>query len=302
MRELTGKYIRYLKVERNSSPHTIKSYQKDLDDFTVFLEDYDPGCLENPDTINRFAIRAWMGELSEKGLTHKSIARKVSALKSFFKYAYARGHVNQNPAQLVTLPKAAKKLPSHILEDQTEELLGEFTCEKPFDYQEKAILELLYATGLRLSELISVNAADVSAGNDLIRVMGKGSKERFVPFGGKAREAIDEWLLHRKGFLKTESTDDDRRALFLCVSGKRIYPVAVQRIVKKHIERVSEVKQKSPHVLRHSFATHLLNKGADIRVIKELLGHSALTSTQVYTHTSVDHLKKVHENAHPRGS
>ncbi len=302
MRRITDKYLSYLRIERNASPHTITSYRRDLEDFTDFLQIYDSESLDDVARINRFSIRAWMGHLSDNGLSNRSIGRKVSCLKSFFKYAFARGHVDQNPALLVSVPKAEKRLPDTVQQIDINALFDEMPSVTGWDYQTRAIIELLYATGIRLAELISINVEDIEHSSDLIRVMGKGSKERYVPFGDKAREAIDEWISHRKSYVDKEAADADRKALFLSKSGKRIYPVAVQRLVKKQIERVSEIRKKSPHVLRHSFATHMLNKGADIRVIKELLGHAALTSTQVYTHTSVEHLKKVYEDAHPRGS
>lgn len=302
MRRITDKYLSYLRIERNASPHTITSYRRDLEDFTEFLEIYDSESLDDVSRVNRFSIRAWMGHLSDNGLSNRSIGRKVSCLKSFFKYAFARGHVDQNPALLVSVPKADKRLPDTVQQIDINALFDEMPSETGWDFQTRAIIELLYATGIRLAELISINVEDIEHSSDLIRVMGKGSKERYVPFGAKAREAIEEWISHRKSYVDKEAADADRKALFLSKSGKRIYPVAVQRLVKKQIARVSEIRKKSPHVLRHSFATHMLNKGADIRVIKELLGHAALTSTQVYTHTSVEHLKKVYEDAHPRGS
>lgn len=302
MQRLTDKYISYLRVERNASPHTLTSYRRDLDDFAEFLKVYDEASLEEPSRINRYTIRAWMGHMSDNGLSNRTIGRKISCLKSFFKYAFARGHVEQNPALLISVPKSEKRLPDTIQQIDLSELFEEMPDETGWDVQTRAIMELLYATGIRLAELIAINVEDIEHSSDLIRVMGKGSKERYVPFGKKARKAIEEWISHRKSYINSGASDSDRKALFISKSGKRIYPVAVQRLVKKQIARVSEVRKKSPHVLRHSFATHMLNMGADIRVIKELLGHAALTSTQVYTHTSVEHLKKVYEDAHPRGS
>ncbi|AXJ01195.1 integrase/recombinase XerC [Cyclonatronum proteinivorum] len=297
-----SRFVSYLKVERNASPHTITSYKKDLDSFALFLAAYDAQGRENPDAITRFHIRAWMGKLSDDGLSRSSIARKVSCLKSFFKYTLARGYTTQNPAELVSIPRTEKKLPVNLQQDEALEMLTDFPVETDWDAQDKAILELLYATGIRLAELISIDVRDVQTGSHLLRLMGKGARERIVPYGEHAKAALDDWLSRRSRCADPEAPEEDRRALFLSKSGRRIYPVAVQRMVKKHIARVSEISKKSPHVLRHSFATHLLGQGADIRVIKELLGHAALTSTQIYTQTSIDHLKKVHEKAHPRGN
>lgn len=297
-----SRFLNYLKVERNASPHTLTSYQKDLEGFSLFLAGYDAQVREKPEAITRFHLRAWMGQLSDDGLSRSSIARKVSCLKSFFKYTLTRGYTTQNPAALVSIPKTEKKLPVNLQKDEALEMLTDFPIESDWDAQERAILELLYATGIRLAELISIDVRDVQSGTRLLRIMGKGARERIVPYGEHAKTALDDWLSRRSRCADPEAPESDRRALFLSKSGRRIYPVAVQRIVKKHIARVSEISRKSPHVLRHSFATHLLSQGADIRVIKEFLGHAALTSTQVYTQTSIDHLKKVHEKAHPRGN
>lgn len=295
------KYINYLKTERNASPHTVRSYKNDLGDFFRFLEGYDPTAVSNPHKINRFAIRAWMGHLSEKGMVKSTIGRKVSALRSFFKYAFRRGYLQDNPAVLVHIPRKEKKLPHAIREHEIGAMFENLPQETPTDLRDRAIMELLYATGIRLSELIGLSLGNTDLKGMQIRVMGKGAKERIVPFGEKARDAIRDWLDVRPGFIRQTTPSADKAALFLSNSGKRIYPMAVQRLVEKNIRRASESSKTSPHVLRHSFATHLLGNGADIRIIKELMGHSNLSATQIYTHTSVERLKSIHENAHPRG-
>jgi len=301
MIDIHKKYLTWLKIERNASPHTITSYERDLEDFFEFLSEYDAESVKDANRVTRFTIRAWMGALSEKGLTKSSIARKVSTLRSFFKFAFSRGYIKDNPAALVQLPKKEKILPKSLIADDVEAMFEALGNETIWDIQNRAILELFYATGIRLSELIGLNLKDVDFHQSQIRVMGKGAKERIIPFGNKAGDALKAWLDVRSEVIFQKTTKTDSGAVFLTKKGKRIYPVAVQRIVKECIERVSEASKTSPHVLRHSFATHLLNKGADIRIIKELMGHANLTATQVYTSTSVERLKNIYENSHPRG-
>ncbi len=316
MRKEIDRFTGYLKTERNASPLTIRAYEKDLVSFAEYVAVSEAGFKSgaDPDTesapydslsiddISRFTIRSWMGHLSDEGLTNRTISRKVSSLKSFFKFCFARGITKNNPAELVELPKFDKKLPQVIQEDEVAELFQIPEPETDWEIQEAAIMELFYATGIRLSELISLNVQDTNRGDRMFKITGKGNRERYVIYGSRAAEAIDAWLDVRPGFLTPSSGSDARNALFLSKSGKRIYPVAVQRLVKKHISRVSEISRKSPHVLRHTFATHMMNKGAEMKVVKELLGHAALSTTQDYTHVSVERLKSVYEKAHPRGS
>lgn len=302
MKKAIDKYLRYLKVERNASSHTITSYENDLSqffDFCLAHFDEDENQL-NPNLIERITIRLWLGELSERGLAKSSIARKVAAIRSFFKYCFKRGIVEQNPAHLLIVPKKDKPLPKTASKEDLNRMMELAEGNSLESTQNRAILELLYGTGIRLSEMVSLNEEDVNFTLNQIKVLGKGAKQRIVPFGKRAKEALENHLTD-KAKLYGERTDADaRKAVFIAASGQRIYPRAVQRIVKDYLQRASEVTQKSPHVLRHSFATHLLDQGADIRVIKELLGHANLAATQVYTHTSVERLKNVYEVAHPR--
>lgn len=300
MKRTIKKYLTYLRIERNASPHTLKSYTRDLNDFADFLQNEEPEAFADCRQITRFTIRAWMGHLSDKGMAKSTIGRKVSCLKSFFKYTFARGITDENPAERVSVPKKEKRLPTSIQQTDITRMFDLMPSETDWDVQNRAIMELFYATGIRLSELVSINVRDVNLSSDFIRIMGKGSKERYVPYGGSAREVLIEWMRLRRKYVARDAPEADKSALFLSKSGRRIYTVAVQRMVRKCISRVMHSGKKSPHVLRHSFATHMMNKGADIRVIKELLGHAALTSTQIYVHTSVDHLKSVYAKAHPR--
>lgn len=301
MKNAITKYLRYLKVERNASPHTITSYQTDLDQFYSFCQAHFDE--EKPDInqVERITIRLWLGDLTERGLAKSSIVRKVAAIRSLFKYCFKRGYVEQNPAHLLVVPKKDRPLPKTVSPDDIERMMTDLAEDNNArSIQKRAIMELLYGTGIRLSELVSLNEEDINFKLNQIKVLGKGAKQRIVPVGDRAREAM-ELHLETKPQLYGQKTDADaRKAAFLAASGQRIYPRAVQRMVKNILQRFSEVTQKSPHVLRHSFATHLLDQGADIRVIKELLGHADLSATQVYTHTSIERLKNVYELAHPR--
>lgn len=302
MKKAIKKYLRYLEVERNASQHTITSYETDLLQFIAFCDKHLGANKSNLhlDLIERLTIRLWLGELSERGLAKSSIARKVAAIRSFFKYCFKRGMVEENPAHLLIVPKKDKPLPKTASKEDLNRMMELAQGNSPKSAQNRAILELLYGTGIRLSELVSLNEADINIKLDQLKVLGKGAKQRIVPFGSRAKEALEQHLETKPELFGSRTDADARKAVFLAANGQRIYPRAVQRIVKDYLQRASEVTQKSPHVLRHSFATHLLDQGADIRVIKELLGHANLAATQVYTHTSVERLKNVYELAHPR--
>lgn len=302
MKEVINKYLRHLKIERNASPHTILSYENDLNQFFDFCLSHFDVDEENisPEEVERITIRLWLGELSNSGLAKSSIARKVAALRSFFKYAFKRGLIEQNPAHLLIVPRKDQPLPKTANIEDLNRMMELAPADTPQSTQDRSILELFYSTGIRLTELVNLNVDDINFELNQIKVLGKGAKQRIVPLGQSTADVLKTHL-QNKAELYGERTDNDaRKAVFLASGGQRIYQRAVQRLVKDYLERASEVTQKSPHVLRHSFATHLLDKGADIRIIKELLGHSNLASTQVYTHTSVERLKNVYELAHPR--
>lgn len=315
MKDAIKKYLKYLKVEKNSPHTTISSYKIDLDQLVVFLTDqgFETNDLE---AIKKSHLRLWVGFLHNKGLKRSTIQRKIAAVKSFFKYAFKRGLTQQNASQFLITPKSEKRIPKFIghgdlnkalndaFDDESKmdsEMLSEVSPSKQASiYQTQAIIELFYATGIRLSELTGLNIDDVDIRQNQVQVTGKGRKQRIVPFGKAAAEAVSTHIRHRKYLLSNKTLAEDVNALFLSVSGRRIYPRAVQRLVQNFLEEHSEATQKSPHALRHSFATHLLDAGADIRVIKELLGHSSLATTQIYASTSSDGLKKIYKTAHPR--
>ena len=302
MKKLIEKYLKYLQVERNSSPHTIISYKNDLTSFLDFCTSQFECDPEDVDVqrITRLIIRLWLGDLSEQGLSKSSIARKVAALRSFFKYTFKRGYITKNPAHLLVVPKKDKSLPKTVTPEDLSRMLENVNIETTRGLQDRAILEVFYGTGIRVSELVGLNLTDLDLRAGQITVRGKGNKERIVPLGATARDILKDFTKKRIELYGPRTDPDARKALFLAASGQRAYVRAVRYMVEKYLSRESEVTQKSPHVLRHSFATHMLNNGADIRLIKEFLGHANLAATQVYTHTSVERLKNVYEQAHPR--
>lgn len=302
MKALIEKYLKYLSVERNASEHTVVSYKNDLSsflNFTAEVEKIDP---ENLDvsSITRLSIRLWLGELSEQGMAKSTIARKVAALRSFFKYCFKRGHIEKNPAHLLVVPKKDKSLPKTATVEDIERMMEAVNTETTRGLQNRAILELFYSTGMRLSELTGLNLTDIDLKQNQVTVKGKGNKQRIIPLGKTVSGILKEFINKRPELYGDRTDADAKKALFIAASGQRIYDRAVGLIVEKYFKLTSEVTQKSPHVLRHSFATHMLDNGADIRIIKEFLGHANLAATQVYTHTSIDRLKNVYEQAHPR--
>lgn len=304
MKELILKYLQYLKIERNASVHTITSYRTDLEQLLAFvsgelnckMEDLEAG------QIDRLLIRLWLGELTEEGKSRNTIARKVASVRSFYKYLFKRGYIEQNPAHLLIIPKKEQRLPKTVRSEEIEMMIDLADRSDPDQIQERAILELFYSTGIRLSELTGLDVTNLDLSQMQITVFGKGKKERTIPIGEKAAQALSDHLQNRKNMITSKSDIDAKKALFIASGGSRMYSRKVQRIVKDYFMRVSEVTQKSPHTLRHSFATHMLDAGADIRIIKEFLGHSSLASTQIYTHTSVERLKNVYSQAHPRAN
>lgn len=302
MELIVEKFLRYLAVERNSSKHTITSYKTDIFQFIDFLKTSEDPMTDTVDisSISRLDIRLWLGELSDKGLARNTIARKVASLRSFFKYSFKRGHIEKNPAHLLLVPKKEKRLPKTVNPTGINRMMELANGDEAIDHQNRSILELLFGTGIRLSELVQLSLNDLNFKQKQILIQGKGNKQRIVPLGKQALESLTRHLRSRPLLFGSKTDADARQAVFIAPGGQRVYPRYIQRMVKWFIERTSEVSQKSPHVLRHSFATHLLDAGADIRVIKELLGHTNLSSTQIYTHTSVEHLKNVYNQAHPR--
>ena len=302
MKTIIEKFLRYLEVEKRYSPHTIAAYRTDLSQFLAYCADHQQCPEEELETahVDRLAIRLWLGDLAENGISRSSVTRKVASVRSLFKYAFKRGFIEKNPAHLLIIPKREKRLPNTATSTDILKMLELADGQDPVTLQERAIMELFYSTGMRLSELVALNVEDIRFRPVEVKVTGKGSKERIVPLGGPARDAVERHLASRVQLFGEKTDQDARRALFLASGGQRIYQRAVQRLIKHYLGMASDITQKSPHVLRHSFATHMLDAGADIRMIKEFLGHADLSATQIYTHTSVDRLKQIYDLTHPR--
>lgn len=279
------KFLTYLEVEKNYSDHTIVNYRIDLDEFFDFLKDIPFKDVDYP------VLRRYVAYIRGKNLKPRSVARKLSCIRSFFKFLHREGIVEKNPATLLITPKLDKKLPNFLSEEETVRLIEAPKTDKVSELRDKAIFETLYSTGIRVSELVGLNDNSVDMIGNVARVLGKGKKERLVPIGEKAIEAIREYTAVRPG---------KSQALFLNKSGQRLTTRSIRNIINKHLLRTGMLKKVSPHALRHSFATHLLDRGADLRSVQELLGHMNLSTTQIYTHLTTEKLKNVYDQAHPR--
>jgi len=302
-------FLSHLKFESRFSDHTLLAYRTDLEQFFDFLcRHFEiPSLHESVLTqIDALTVRLWMGELLERGMHARSIGRKLAAVKSFFGYLVRVGILPASPAASVKPPRAEKRLPKFLNEEQTRKLFDEqLAALDPDSFEgcrDRAILELLYGSGLRLSELIGLNIEDIDMENMLLKVLGKGKKHRIVPFGNLAKDALKKYFEVRENLLNihAEKRHKSASAVFLTTKAERVYPMLVQRLVKKYLGGITEMRQKSPHVLRHTFATHLLNHGADLRSVSEMLGHSNLSTTEIYTHVSFERLKEVYQQSHPK--
>jgi len=295
-----GDFLDYLTYERNVSVNTVTAYRNDLESFISFLSnDYLTMGRDQLDLgkVDHLAIRSYLAHLARKKLARSSSARQLSALRSFFKYLMREALVEANPARTVTTPKKEKLLPQVMQPADVALLLEQPDLSKPLGIRDRAWLELLYASGLRISELVGIDLGDIELRSRLVKVRGKGSKERIIPFGTKAEDAVRAWLTERQKLLATFSEEE---ALFLNYRGERITTRSVRRLFDGYIHDASLRAGISPHTMRHSFATHLLNAGADLRAIQELLGHASLSTTQKYTHLNDWQLIAVYKKAHPR--
>jgi integrase/recombinase XerC len=288
-------FIDYLKYEKRCSSHTVVAYKNDLDQFVQF-------CTKmvgefNVKTADSKLVRSWIVELMENELSARSVTRKITAVKSFFKFLLKEQVVTSNPANYLTLPKIRKKLPNFVEESNLQHLLDNSYFSKDFvGIRDKLIITLLYGTGIRLAELLLLEDSDFDTKTSLIKVLGKRKKERIIPYPISLNQLLDQYICIRNATidLKTEK-------LFVTESGKPVYEKLIYRVVNNNLAKVTLLEKKSPHVLRHTYATHLLNNGADLNAVKELLGHSNLAATQVYTHTSFERLHDIYKQAHPRG-
>jgi len=286
-------FIDHLKYEKRSSAHTIKAYGKDLEKFFDYCRSqYE---ITDPGEVSTEMVRSWMAGLVEQGLEPRSVVRMLSTLRSYYKYLLRQGHVNHNPLLRINAPKVKKRLPVFVDETRMDNLFNN-CLPQPSGYTgvlKRAVIELFYATGMRLSELIELQLRDYNGYQ--VKVMGKRSKERILPLTKTATEALENYLAQRRKLEKVF----DHHHFFLNSGGKKLYAKFVYRIVNTYLGMVTTEKKKSPHVLRHTFATHLLNNGAELNAVKELLGHSSLAATQVYTHNTINKLISIHQKAHP---
>ena len=281
------KFLRYLDIERNASPHTLLNYRLDLLQCRAFLQ-------QPWESVNHLAIRRYLAHLKQASLAKRTVARRLASLRSFFRFLCRDGLLKDNPAVAVSTPKLERRLPNFLTEPEVSKLLETPPDTGAWPLRDRAILETLYSTGIRVSELVGISMDELDMIGGSIRVMGKGKRERLAPIGDRALQAIQAYLRQRPPAMAAS------RALFVNQRGGRLSARSVQRLLGKWIKQASIAQHVSPHTLRHSFATHLLNRGADLRSVQELLGHLHLSTTQIYTHVTTDRLKAVYDRAHPR--
>ncbi len=287
-------FLEHLRVVKDASPHSIRAYGTDIAGFIAFADEAG----EEADTL---MVRRYLAHLQRSGLSKRSVARKVSALHAFFGYLVRHGHIETDPTEGIRAPRRDKPLPRTVSEEQLNRLIEAPDTSSPEGLRDRAILEVLYATGLRVSELLSLTSADAARNSDELRIVGKRNKERVVLMGGPAMDALRRYLWAGHPVLANRSKAPTN-ALFLGHNGTKLVPSSVFRIVDKYVTATSNNLKISPHTLRHSFATHMLDHGADLRTVQELLGHESLTTTEVYTHVSSQRLKEVYDRTHPRAS
>jgi len=286
MKEHIDKFLRYLEVEKDASRHTLRAYRKDLDEFSAYIK-------KRPEDIELIDVRGFVAQQIKNGLNKTTAGRRLASVRSFIKFLYREGYVKSNPAKLVTTPKTQKLLPKFLSVDDVFSLV-----EKPegiglIPARDKAILELLYSSGLRVSEVAGLNVDDINTKEGLVKVRGKGKKERILPVGSKAVDAIKSYMVEKLLLKKKD------KAMFLNRRDTRFSDRGIRRIVVKYAKMIGINGPIGPHTLRHTFASHLLQAGADLRVIQELLGHSSLSTTQKYTHIDITHLMDIYDKAHP---
>jgi integrase/recombinase XerC len=292
--ELTA-FLHYLRFEKRFSPHTITAYRRDIEQFVAFMEaEYQHSELP---LISHFHIRGWLAQAKEQKQAARSINRKLSSLNSYYKYLMKHGHAAKNPVRQLHAQRLPERLPSYLKEKETEILLEETSFGEGFKgFTDRLICELLYSTGMRRNELLQLKEADIEWSLNQIRILGKGNKERLVPVSTAVLDMLRDYIQEKRKVVTT-----DHNHLLTLESGRPLYAGYVYRVVRSYLTMTTTLKKKSPHVLRHTFATHLLNNGANIQAIKDLLGHSSLAATQIYAHNNIDKLKEIHRQNHPRG-
>lgn len=292
-------FLRHLKLERNASELTIKSYGEDFASFNDYLEDRIGG-IEEPQQVTIPILRGYISYLHECQYARTTIARRLASLRSFFRYTTRERITSSNPAQALRTPRIGRKLPHFLTTEQVALLLEAPPANEPAGLRDRAILETLYSSGLRVAELVGLNIDDWDRGANILRVFGKGKKERIAPVGAYAARALDRWLAVRSVDPQAPANEFD--AMFLNRFGRRLTTRSIGRLLEKHIQDTGLDQLTSPHTLRHSFATHLLDGGADLRSVQELLGHKSLTTTQIYTHVSTHRMRETYEHSHPHAN
>jgi tyrosine recombinase XerC len=295
MNKEISEFLEFLRHEKNASSHTVAGYERDLKQVAAYLKEREVRW----DKAGNVVLRGFLAELHEKKRRKTTIGRKLAALRSFYDFCLRKKWISENPAKILATPRQEKRVPSFLSEDEAAALLDLPRSTGPIDLRDKAILELFYATGIRVSELVGIETGDIHFGERLVRVRGKGRKERIVPFGSKARQALEAYRRVRPE-LAAKAGAAGTEAFFLNYRGGRLTTRSVQRMFRKYIRRTAVARKISPHSLRHSFASHLLGRGADLRVIQELLGHASLATTQKYTHVDLKQLLGVYKKSHPR--
>ena len=299
-----AEYLQHLAKERDVSPHTVDAYRRDLTDFVAYLGSYYGTDAWSWEGVDRLAMRGFLAHLSRRGVGKRTMARTLSGVRSFYRWMHRNEMVESNPARAVGAPRQEKHLPGYLDRVQIDllfQLAEARAMEGAFiDVRNLAILELFYSTGMRLSELQGLSRGDLDLVSQQVKVRGKGRKERIVPIGDQATSALRNYEAKRDDLLRQVGSAGERSAYFLSRTGRRIGVRMVQKLVGQFLEQVDEDAGLSVHSLRHSFATHLLDAGADLRAVQELLGHASISTTQIYTHTSVERLKQVYQKAHPR--
>ena len=289
-------YLDYITYEKRCSQHTLTSYRTDLDQFFHFIEEqYE---VKEINEVTHHMIRSWIVNLLENGISPRSVGRKITTLKSYYRFLLKEKLVTDNPMLRIVTPKSPQRLPGFVETDDMRQLLEEVVFGDDFNgYRDHLVLEMLYSTGMRLSEMIGLRLEDIDLPRRTLKVTGKRNKQRLIPFSKKLEEAIRKYLPERD---KVNPGPEGSAYLFITSKGKRLYPRMIYRIVNVYLSRVTTISKKSPHVIRHTFATHMLNNGADLNAIKEILGHASLSATQVYTHNTFEKLISIYKQAHPR--
>jgi integrase/recombinase XerC len=297
MRKQVGRFLQYLRVERGASPHTLKSYREDLMALAEYLAGEDGNCPE-PGGITIGELRGFVSALHEAGYAKASIARRMASIRSFFRFGQREGWIKTNPAKPLRNPRKSQKLPHFLSTDEVGKLLAAPQGDEPPELRDRAILETLYSAGVRVSELVGLTDGDLDFSAGIARIRGKGKRERLAPIGSHAVRALRTWLAKRA--LSPKVPPGREAPVFVNRFGTRLTTRSVARMLEKYLRETGLDQRTSPHTLRHSFATHLLDRGADIRSVQELLGHKSLVTTQIYTHVSTSNLKAAYEKAHPR--